>query len=121
MSRKIELTKGRVAIVSDVDYSAMLEHRWHCTQNFRRFKGKAYKEKWYARRRAKPTQGEEGGHKYMHRIVMERKLGKPLPPGMHVDHIDGDGLNNQRDNLRLVTPQENLKMNQFKPMEEPSL
>lgn len=40
---------------------------------------------------------------YLHRIVIE------APDGEHVDHIDGDSLNNRRANLRLVTHAENMK------------
>lgn len=35
-----------------------------------------------------------------HRVVMHRKLGRPLNPGEVVDHIDGDRQNNDPDNLR---------------------
>jgi hypothetical protein len=44
----------------------------------------------------------------MHRFVLG------LPPyrngGLEVDHIDGNGLNNQRSNLRLVTHQQNIAL-----------
>lgn len=40
-------------------------------------------------------------HTRMHRLIMG------APPDMHVDHIDNDGLNNRKSNLRLVTNAEN--------------
>lgn len=42
----------------------------------------------------------------IHRIIYEMFIGE-IPMNMEVDHIDGDKLNNQLDNLRLVNKSEN--------------
>lgn len=46
---------------------------------------------------------------YMHRLVMERMLGRSLEYAERVDHIDNNSLNNRRDNLRLSTPTQNTR------------
>lgn len=50
-----------------------------------------------------------GGRRYVlcHRVVMERMLGGQIPAGMTVDHINGDGFDNRRGNLRLATRSQN--------------
>ena len=44
----------------------------------------------------------------MHRMVLERKLGRPLSKGEMPDHENGDGLDNRRVNIRLSTHMQNM-------------
>lgn len=48
------------------------------------------------------TRGEHKG-RCEHVVTMERRLGRRLLPDEHVHHIDGNPLNNQENNLALVT------------------
>jgi len=88
--RKIALTKNQTAYVSDEDYFDLLQYRWQA-----RWNGFMY----YAVRNIK-----QGVNIYMHRQIAE-KMGLDLSE--QIDHIDGNGLNNQRENLRSATSSQN--------------
>lgn len=45
---------------------------------------------------------------FIHRVVMSRMLGRYLDEEEEVDHIDRNGLNNLRSNLRLATRTQNI-------------
>ncbi len=95
----IELPTGEGVTVDDRDYEELNKFRWHLHRsgNFRHV-GKPYV--------ARTAAGKEKGSRVtirMHRQIMN------CPKGMEVDHGDGDGLNNQRSNLEVVTRKENMR------------
>ncbi len=51
---------------------------------------------------------------FMHRMVMARVIGRPLERAEFVDHINGNTLDNRRENLRVCSNAENLR-NRRKP------
>ena len=47
--------------------------------------------------------------KRVHRVVMQRMMGRPLRKGEHVHHRNGIKTDNRRKNLELVTPKGHYK------------
>jgi hypothetical protein len=96
--RLIKLTKGHFAKVDQTDFIRLRRYAWVTSGD----KGRGYT--LYAQRTI--IEGKKRYTKMMHREIMEAILGK-LTKGMFVDHINGDGLDNRRANLRVVTQTQN--------------
>lgn len=92
--KKIPLTRGIFAIVDDADFDILSQWKWHAL--------KAGDRTYYAVRSLPRRKGLPRQKIFMHRVILDC-LGSSLV----VDHVDGDGLNNQRSNLRLVTQGQN--------------
>lgn len=88
----IELTKGYVALVDDEDYETLSLYKWRVNRVVKKHSTTCY---------ALTYKGPDGVPTSMHRVVMN------APAGLDVDHIDQDGLNNVRANLRLCTEVQN--------------
>jgi hypothetical protein len=91
--RKIRLTEGKFTLVDQNDFYRLNIFQW-----FAEGKG----DRLYAMRpllsRDKPSRMVR-----MHRDITN------APPGILVDHKNGNGLDNRRDNLRLATHTQNMQ------------
>jgi hypothetical protein len=87
--KTIELTQGQVALVDDEDYEELSKHKWSACWH-------PHARTFYAARHSGKTTMP------MHcQIMGERR-------GQKIDHIDHNGLNNQRYNLRACTNGQNI-------------
>ena len=93
MTREIPLTQGKVALVDDEDYERVSHFKWHAHRDQRA-------ALWYARRTWRRPQR---GSILLHRLLLN------APRDKQVDHINGDGLDNRRCNLRLCSHAENMR------------
>lgn len=83
--RRIPLTRGKYAIVDPEDYEWLMKYKWHASDgrggNFYAVNRKMQK---------------------MHRLIMN------APKGKVVDHINRNGLDNRKANLRPATHTQNM-------------
>ena len=87
-SISIPLTQGKYALIDEDDFALVCRYKWCARRN-------PQNGKFYA------VSNKGGKTVYMHRVI------RGAPKGVEVDHIDGDGLNNTRRNLRDATPAQN--------------
>lgn len=91
--KTIQLSQGKVTLVDDADYEWLSNWKWCATMGHTTF---------YAQRNA---QMSDGSH---HTVLMHRQiLGLEYGDPRQGDHVNGKGLDNRIDNLRIVTHQEN--------------
>jgi two-component SAPR family response regulator len=89
MAKEIPLTQGKVAIVDDEDYEELVKHSWHVTAQ------------GYAARRVTISY-------YNSTIVSMHRTVMCYEGDLLVDHINGDKLDNRKENLRLATVAQNV-------------
>lgn len=90
---RLVLPCGRVALIDAADELLVANHGW-CSH--KRGGAEKNEERRYVHAKI------NGVNVSLHRFLMNP------PSHLEVDHIDGDGLNNCRSNLRVVTHRENM-------------
>jgi len=91
--RKIPLTQGKYAIVDPEDYEELSKYKWFAIRSKRGF--------YAARSVGTNRHGAKQKTVRMHQVIL-----KP-PAGKFVDHINHNGLDNRKSNLRICTMQQN--------------
>jgi len=92
--KQIELTRGQFAIVDDEDYDFLMQWKWYAVKG---------SNTYYASTITSQKGGAKSERLQMARVILGLQKGDK----MVADHIDHNGLNNQRSNLRAATVAQN--------------
>lgn len=88
--KMIPLTQGKMAIVDDSDYDYLNRYKWYTVKSLITY---------YAVRNIYSKNKQQQIR--MHNIILG------TPKGVEVDHVNGNGLDNRRSNLRFCNRSEN--------------
>jgi hypothetical protein len=90
VSAEVRLAGGRIALVDHEDVDLVGQRCWYAHRSDTRVYAMAHRR--------------FGTTRAMHRLILQLD-----DPELFVDHINGDGLDNRRANLRVVTARENAQ------------
>lgn len=85
-NKTIKLTRGHKTIVDAWNYESLSKFKWREHNGY-----------------AKKSIHKSRYHVAMHRVLLW------APPGYEIDHINGNGLDNRLENLRIVTHAQNIR------------
>lgn len=85
----VALTQGKMTLVDTADLNIVAPYKWYCSNGY------AIASIWTADGNCRRI--------YLHRLVLGL-----ADPRIHADHINGDGLDNRRTNLRRATRHQNM-------------
>lgn len=87
--KQIPLTRGLFALVDDEDFEWLSQFKWSAAKSGITY----YAVRWV-----------NGNNKSMHRIILNINS-----RNIYGDHINGNGLDNRRENIRICNPKENAR------------
>ena len=102
---KIKLTQGKFALIDANDFELVSKYKWHYRKS-----GRTNGKNGYAQNIKKVIESYDKKTRlykknislFMHNLIL------PTQKGFVIDHINRIGLDNRRENLRLVTFQQNM-------------
>lgn len=101
--KEIQLTQGKVALVDDADYDWLNQWKWSAVKN--KNGGNYYVVRGahtnWRNNQTLPVDITVRKQIWMHNQILN------TPDGLFPDHKNGNGLDNQRDNLRVCTRAQN--------------
>ena len=92
---EIPLTRGKVAVIDATDFERVSQFKWYAVRP-----RPNYPDRWYAAR-SQHSPGRRQKMIYLHRFILDAS------PTSVVDHLDGDGLNCTRANMRHASQAQN--------------
>jgi hypothetical protein len=95
-TKEIPLKNGGVALVDEEDFERLAQYPWR----ERKYENSTTGYVMFGRRR--------GGRKARYENVLMHREVMGAQAGQFVDHINGNGLDNRKSNLRIVTTSQNL-------------
>jgi len=91
MAKTIPLSQGLYALVDDADFERLTRRKWYARRTASGFYAMSNRSRRLGVKRAV----------FMHREIIN------APPGSICDHVNGNTLDNRRENLRLATSNQN--------------
>src|ERR1017187_6526577 len=88
--KEIPLNKGKTALIDDADYNAVATYTWYVVP-----KGAV---EYAARSISDKNKKSKVRRQYMHQLILS---------SAKIDHRNGNGLDNRRENLRAATTSQN--------------
>lgn len=107
MQQQFQTTTGFLITVDECDWDLILMGNWYIKRQKRK---RVDDIRYFFTRDPRilvphEIYGKRG--EYLHRLVAARTIGRQLKKNEFVDHIDNDGLNNTRENIRVVNCAQN--------------
>ena len=96
--KRMPLTHGEYALVDDEDYEWLSEYSWHVLKRRNTFYAVGY-----VMENGRPK------NRRMHRMIIKAE------EGQQVDHINHNGLDNRKENLRICTNNQNQMNSKKRP------